>query len=78
MAKYDHMLFCPSCGTRDLNLANFTSLMVLKDRVGLFTIMCPTCHAKVTSIQAIPDELAPTVAEAAEAVGAGMGHSQAH
>ncbi len=76
MANYDHMLFCPSCGARDLNLSNYTSLMVLKDRIGLFTIACPTCQAKVTSIQAIPDELMPAVGQAAEMVHAGMGRPQ--
>ena len=42
--------------------------------MGLFTIVCPSCQAKVTSIQPIPLELEPSIVQAAEALGAGMGH----
>lgn len=74
MANYDHIMICPSCGARDLNLLEYTSLMVLKPQMGLFTIVCPSCQAKVTSIQPIPLELEPSIAQAAEVLGAGMGH----
>ncbi len=73
MAKYDQILICPSCGARDLNLLDYASLLVLKPHVGLFTIQCPSCQAKVTSIQAIPQELDGTIDQAAQMLDAGMG-----
>lgn len=75
MAKYDKMMICPACGMRDLSLLDYVSLMVLKPRVGLFTLQCPSCQAKVTSIQPIPAELEPAITEAAQKLGAGMGHN---
>ncbi len=75
MAKYDQIMICPSCGARDLNLLDYASLMVLKPRVGLFTMQCPTCQAKVTSIQAIPPELDEGILAAAEMLDAGMGRN---
>ncbi len=73
MAKYDHIMLCPSCGARDLNLLDYTSLMVLKPHLGLFTMVCPSCQAKITSIQAIPSELEASITLAADTLGAGMG-----
>ncbi len=77
MAKYDQIMVCPSCGTRDLNLANYASLLVLKPHLGLFTIQCQNCDAKVSSIQPIPAELEEQVDRAAERLGAGMGRGSA-
>ncbi len=74
MAKYDKVMVCPACGMRDLNLLDYASLLVLKPQVGLFTLQCPTCQAKVTSIQAIPAELEPVIIESAQKLNAGMGH----
>ena len=74
MANYEKMLVCPSCGMRDLNLHDYVSLLVLKPRVGLFTLQCPSCQSKVSSIQAIPADLEPAVTEAAQRLNAGMGH----
>lgn len=74
MAKYDKMMVCPACGMRDLNLDEYVSLLVLKPQLGLFTLQCPSCQAKVSSIQPIPAELEPTVIEAAQKLNAGMGH----
>lgn len=73
MADYSNVLVCPSCSKRDLNLLNYSSLMVLKPDLGLFTIQCPTCSARISTIQPIPEELAGSVALAALEVGAGMG-----
>lgn len=75
MANYDQIMVCPSCGTRDLNLLNYSSLLVLKEKVGLFTLLCPSCNVKVSSIQPIPDELDDTIAETAAMLHAGMGHT---
>jgi C4-type Zn-finger protein len=67
------VIACPSCGQRNLDLMHYDSLMVLKPDLGLFTILCPNCKVKVSSIQPIPDELMPKVRTVAEEVGAGMG-----
>lgn len=75
MANYDHMLVCPRCGMRDLNLLNYSSLMVVRQDLGLFTIVCPNCSERVTSIQAVPDELACEIELAATEIGAGMGRT---
>ncbi len=73
MADYSNVLICPSCSQRDLNLLNYSSLMVLKPDLGLFTIACPTCSAHISTIQPIPAELKDRVLDAAHRVGAGMG-----
>lgn len=73
MADYEHVMVCPSCGARDLNLIDYSSLLVLKPHVGLFTLLCPSCQAKVTSIQAIPTELDASIVQAADELNAGMG-----
>ena len=73
MANYGYMLDCPACGVRDLNLLNYTGLMVIRSDLGLFTLTCPNCSQKISSIQPIPEELASEVREAAAEIGAGMG-----
>lgn len=73
MANYDYMMVCPHCGMRDLNLLNYSGLMVIRPDLGLFTIDCPNCNEKVSSIQPIPDELMREVVEVADEIGAGMG-----
>lgn len=72
MANYDYMLVCPSCGVRDLNLLNYRSLMVLRRDLGLFSLACPSCGNKVSSIQQIPPELTPEINQAAAEIHAGM------
>ena len=49
--------------------------MVLRRDLGLFTIDCPDCGAKISSIQTIPDSLHEEVYRAAAEVHAGMGSS---
>lgn len=73
MANYDYMLICPNCGKRDLNLLNYSALMAVRDDLGLFTLTCPNCNEKVSSIQPIPEELMPELQEVADALGCGMG-----
>lgn len=73
MANYDYMLVCPNCGMRDLNLLNYGSLMVIRRDLGLFTIPCPNCGNRVSSIQPIPEELKGEIELAAAEIGAGMG-----
>ncbi len=76
MANYNYILECPSCGVRDLNMLNFSGLMLIRKDLGLFTLACPNCNQKISSIQPIPPELREEVEEAAREVGAGMGKGQ--
>ena len=46
MANYGYMLDCPACGVRDLNLLNYTGLMVIRSDLGLFTLTCPELLAE--------------------------------
>ena len=73
MANYDYMLICPSCGRRDLNLLNYSGLMMIREDLALFTMDCPNCNEKVSSIQAIPPMLQEEVRTVAAEIGAGMG-----
>lgn len=75
MANYGYMLDCPTCGMRDLNLLNYSALMVIRKDLGLFTMTCPNCSQKVSSIQSIPPELREEVEEVAVQIGAGMGRN---
>ncbi len=73
MANYNYTMVCPGCGMRDLNLLNYNSLMMLRSDLGLFTITCPNCGSKVSSIQSVPAELIPEIEAVAAEVGAKMG-----
>ena len=64
---------CPRCASRELDPCNFESMIVIARDHALFTMHCPSCGARVTSIQAIPPELKQTVLDAARSIGAGMG-----
>jgi 4-hydroxy-3-methylbut-2-en-1-yl diphosphate synthase IspG/GcpE len=72
-AKTTKLLTCPSCGESDIDLLNYDSLMVLKPLLGLFTISCPHCSVKISTILPIPEELQPEIAYVAKEVDAGMG-----
>ena len=73
MANYDYMMVCPNCGMRDLNLLNYSGLMLIRKDLGLFTMDCPNCNEKVSSVQALPKELEEEVRSVALELGAGMG-----
>lgn len=73
MANYDNMMNCPNCGMRNLNLLNYSGLMVIRPDLGLFTIDCPNCNEKLSSIQPIPEILHEEVIQIADSIGAGMG-----
>lgn len=69
-----HLLTCPRCGSCDLDLREYRSLMALSADLALFALDCPHCSAKVSTIQPIPPSLREAVDFAAIRVGAGMGH----
>lgn len=71
------MMICPSCGETALNLFEYSSLMALRSDLGLFTIECPNCSAKTSSIHPIPLQLQKEVVRKAAEVNAGMGIGRA-
>lgn len=73
MDNANHNMICPSCGARTLSLFEYVSLMALRVDLGLFTIECPQCQTKVSSIQPIPPQLQKEVVRTAAEVNAGMG-----
>ena len=66
-------LQCPSCGSVELDLRSYESLIVISRDHALFTVCCPACSTRVSTIQQIPPELQEEVLFAAIEVGAGMG-----
>ncbi|MCI9627816.1 MAG: UDP-N-acetylmuramoylalanyl-D-glutamate--2,6-diaminopimelate ligase [Eggerthellaceae bacterium] len=66
-------MVCPSCGLSTLNLFEYSSLMALRQDLGLFTVECPNCQSKISSIQPIPLQLQKEVVRVANEVNAGMG-----
>lgn len=66
-------LNCPSCGTINLDLHKFESMMVVTSSCALFTVCCPTCGAHVAGLRTIPEDMHDEVQFAAIEVGAGMG-----
>ena len=66
-------LDCPRCGTHDLLLEQYESMMVIASDFALFTVRCPHCGARVSGLRAIPSAMHDEVWYAAIEVGAGMG-----
>ncbi|MCL1797566.1 MAG: UDP-N-acetylmuramoylalanyl-D-glutamate--2,6-diaminopimelate ligase [Eggerthellaceae bacterium] len=67
------LLTCPSCGKTDLDIRQYDSMMVIKADTALFTLQCPKCLKRVSSMQPIPPELIDEVLCAALKLDAGMG-----
>ena len=66
-------LQCPKCTSTELDVCAYESMVVLSSDHALFTMICPVCPVKVSTIQAIPAQLKAEVQIAAREVGAGMG-----
>lgn len=64
---------CPACGAADLDVCQYNSMMVLRADTAMFSLTCPVCGAKVSSLQPIPLQLREEVRFAALEVDAGMG-----
>ncbi len=67
------MMRCAKCGCTDFDLMRYESLMVLSTTRALFSLRCPHCGARVTSVCAIPAELRETIDSVAREMDAGMG-----
>ncbi|MCI8469548.1 MAG: UDP-N-acetylmuramoylalanyl-D-glutamate--2,6-diaminopimelate ligase [Eggerthellaceae bacterium] len=64
---------CPACAGTSLDVTSYDSMMVLRPDLAFFSLTCPRCGAKVSSLQPIPAALREEVRFAAIEVGAGMG-----
>ncbi len=71
------MMTCPSCGAQDIDLRSYESMMVLRPDMALFSLQCPHCATRISSLGPIPPYLREEVQCAAIEVGAGMGKRQA-
>lgn len=66
-------LHCPKCGCEELDVRKYESMVVVSRDHALFTMSCPSCGTRVSSMQPIPIEMRELVRYAAIEVGAGMG-----
>ena len=64
---------CPKCASDRIDVLGYESMVVLSKDHALFTMHCPDCSARVSTVQEIPPALREDVHTAARAVGAGMG-----
>lgn len=71
------VLTCPACGNNHLHLSDYSSMMVLGPQVAFFTVVCPTCSARLSALRPIPASLFEDVRVAASRVRAGMGETRA-
>lgn len=71
-----HGVTCPGCGASGLDVCAYESMMVVRADLAMFTLRCPKCGAKVSSMQPIPQRLCEEVRFAAIEVGAGMGRDR--
>lgn len=68
----DNVVLCPTCG-RPLDLNTYSSLMVLSEEHGLFTMKCSFCDEEFSSVERIPLSMREQVESVAHSVNAGMG-----
>lgn len=64
---------CPKCGTTDIDLTHFQSMMLVSQDEALFTLQCPHCGNKISSVCAIPAPLQDKIKSVASELDAGMG-----
>lgn len=66
---------CPDCNIDNLDVHQYESMMVINATHALFTVRCPRCGARVSSMRQIPADMREEVQYAAIEVGAGMGRN---
>ena len=62
---------CPQCHNDAFDLHAYESIMVLSGDIALFGLRCPTCGAKIFTLQPIPRDMREELHFAAIEVGAG-------
>ena len=68
-----HTVTCPTCGTCEMDVCSYSSMMLVRRDLALFKLECPTCHTVVSTLQPIPLQLREIVRSAAIESGSGMG-----
>ena len=63
-------LACPACSASRLDMRDCESMMALRGNLALFSVRCPTCSARISTIQPIPVEMRGEFMAAAKKVGA--------
>lgn len=66
-------LQCPNCAATGFRLEDYESMIVIALDYAMFTLSCPQCGARVSSVCEIPESLHDEIQFAAIEVGAGMG-----
>lgn len=64
---------CPACQFERVSVCSYDSMMMLKADTALFSLRCPECGARISTLQTIPDQLHDEIVLAAAESGAGMG-----
>lgn len=64
---------CPMCGSMDLDVHTFESMMMLDHQLAYVTLNCPRCHTLVSTVCVVPPDIAAQAAYVARKLGAGMG-----
>ncbi|MBR5258914.1 MAG: UDP-N-acetylmuramoylalanyl-D-glutamate--2,6-diaminopimelate ligase [Eggerthellaceae bacterium] len=63
-------LACPACSATTLDVHDCESMMALGANTALFSLRCPTCGARISSIQPVPADMHGELYDAAVRVGA--------
>lgn len=72
----NELLECPHCRKAAIDLHGYESMIVVAQGFALFTLKCPACGTRVSSMHEIPTDMREAVRCAALEVGAGMGHAE--
>lgn len=64
---------CPQCRAEGLDVHEYESMIVITESHALYTLRCPVCGARISSVRPIPQDMIDEVNYAAIEVGAGMG-----
>ena len=64
-------LACPTCGAAPLDVCCYDSMMVVREDLALFSLTCPQCGGKVSTLHGIPGTLRDEVRFAAIELNAG-------
>lgn len=67
---------CPNCGSAELDVHAYESMIVVTPDHALFTVRCAACGTRVSGLRAIPSDMREEVQFAAIEVGAGMGRER--
>ena len=67
---------CPVCGNARVALSSYDSLLVLRKDFALFSLVCPNCSTRFSTVREIPDQLKEEVYFATVQIGTGWGTNE--